>query len=309
MKKGLEYELLVERIYKELSNGEIIKQNDSLEGHDSGGFRQIDLSIRSRITNTDLLIIVQAKDLTRKADIKVLDEFRSVIKDVRANKGILVCAMGFTKKAIEYAKKQSIDLYSAHTPTNKKWAFGLEIPALKAENLFQVNFAPMLPVTPGEKVNVNSNIKFRNSNGAIPLEKMMELAFKGIQLDMSGKWNTFDVIMEDLFCDQINSEFRKVEDLRIEYRFRKRTVFTNVLVPSEYRILVDHIKEDITPSFVGFDEVMALLTDYTNWKALNNGFFDRSKPHLEVTSTLFNAQETNWVAKFYYKFNKIGNQI
>lgn len=60
----------------------------------------------------------------------VVDAFLSVVKDVRASKGILICNKGFTKGAIDYALNTGIDLCSAHDASYRNWQFDLKIPVL-----------------------------------------------------------------------------------------------------------------------------------------------------------------------------------
>lgn len=122
MKKGSEFEELVAEIYKQLSPQAEIKLNDKIQGFNSGIRREIDVSIRQKVANHEILIIVQAKDYSSaKIDVKVVDAFRSVIEDLRASKGVLVSAKGFTKSALEYGKNQKIDLLTAHDAKVKHW--------------------------------------------------------------------------------------------------------------------------------------------------------------------------------------------
>lgn len=130
MKAGREFELLIEKIYKELSPEATIVRNDKIYGYDSGINREIDLSIRSKIANHEVLIIVQAKDYAGKVDINVVGELITVMKDVRASKSILICNGGFTEGAIKLATNQGIDLCSAHDAESKKWNLELKIPVL-----------------------------------------------------------------------------------------------------------------------------------------------------------------------------------
>ena len=54
----------------------------------------------------DQLIKRIDEDHKKSADIKILGEFDSVIRDIRASGGILICNTGFTKTAKEYAKNR-----------------------------------------------------------------------------------------------------------------------------------------------------------------------------------------------------------
>ncbi len=121
MKKGKDYELLIENLFRQLEPNADITQDDYILGKNSGTKRQIDVSIRFQNMGLTFFTIVQAKDLSRPADIKIVDEFKSVIEDVSANKGILVCSKGFTKNAKVYAEKCGIELLSIHEASKKNW--------------------------------------------------------------------------------------------------------------------------------------------------------------------------------------------
>lgn len=75
-------------------------------------------------------MIVQAKDYARRADVNVVGTFVSVINDVGANKGVLICSGGFSKSAKTYARKKGILLYSLADAESKDWTAELTIPIL-----------------------------------------------------------------------------------------------------------------------------------------------------------------------------------
>jgi hypothetical protein len=76
--------------------------------------QQIDVSIRTSVAGHEILIIVQAKDLVRPADVNVVGEFQAVIRDVPAAKGVLTCSSGFTLPAVEYGRNLNITLCTAY---------------------------------------------------------------------------------------------------------------------------------------------------------------------------------------------------
>lgn len=133
MSDWLDYQKLAATIYRELEGNAIVTHDDKIRGRDTGLERQIDVSIRANIAGHDLLIIVQAKDHTRPADVNIVGEFKSVIADVGASKGVLICSNGFTETALEYGKTVGIDLCTAHDAQSRKWTMGLKIPLLWIE--------------------------------------------------------------------------------------------------------------------------------------------------------------------------------
>jgi len=140
IKSGKPYELLIEKIYRELAPDAEIKQNDYIFGRHTGINRQIDVSIRAKILDDEKLIIVQAKDHKVKADIKIVGEFLSVIEDTNADKGILICSAGFTETAINYAKNRNLEIYSAHTAMSKRWDLELKIPIIRKMHSFNCEY-------------------------------------------------------------------------------------------------------------------------------------------------------------------------
>ncbi|MFM9839710.1 MAG: restriction endonuclease [Cyclobacteriaceae bacterium] len=130
MKPGKEYEVLIETLYKKLDPESIIKRNDKIYGYDSKIYREIDISIKHQFGPHEVLMIVQAKDHKYPIDVNVIGEFSTVIKDVRANKGVLISPKGFTNAALTVAKSHNIDTLTGHDLNNPKWAIDLRMPVV-----------------------------------------------------------------------------------------------------------------------------------------------------------------------------------
>lgn len=82
---GKAYERFVYDKFRRLFKDCTVTLNDKILGRESGLEREIDVSIRATVGSSRLLYIVQCKDrATRPADILILGEFSSVIKDVGA---------------------------------------------------------------------------------------------------------------------------------------------------------------------------------------------------------------------------------
>lgn len=270
MKKGKEYELLIERIYKELQGDAEIKQDDFILGKESGTKRQLDLTIRHKIAETEILIIVQAKDWKHKADITIVGEFISVIRDVRGQKGILICKSGFTKKAIEYAKRENIQLLSAHAAEKTDWKLELNIPVLRFEKIFKTQYTYEFQFTTGEN-QTSAHIDFNFATfkiGEIILQshEFINFLLKGIKLDSSGKRRKLIFPLKDIFCQTIDKKWTLMNQIEIEYYFEKHVISKNNFSPSEYRVLRDYSKEHDIHSFLKWDDIIPLLQSKSSWK-------------------------------------------
>jgi len=86
------FEKLVARIVATLSSDAVVTYDDKIPGRLSGVLRQIDVSIRAAKAEQPQLIIVQCRDYAKPLDVNDVREFSSVIQDVGASKGMMVCA-------------------------------------------------------------------------------------------------------------------------------------------------------------------------------------------------------------------------
>jgi hypothetical protein len=149
------FERLAEKIIAELEPQATVKWNDFIRGHETETERQIDVSIRWKSEDEHYLTIVQAKDYSRPADINVVGEFLSVMQDVKASGGALVCRAGFTKSAHTYAKKRGIALYNLHDAASVNWSLKLTIPIVWSELTPVVQIGWRIALDVGESIPVD----------------------------------------------------------------------------------------------------------------------------------------------------------
>lgn len=87
-----------------------VTPNASLIGEISGVKRQIDILVDARWgEGASRRIIFDAKLRKRRLDVKDIESFEGMMRDVRASRGVLVCPNGATKAAIRRAER-SIDI-------------------------------------------------------------------------------------------------------------------------------------------------------------------------------------------------------
>jgi hypothetical protein len=123
-------EILVAKIQKQLAPGAEVIHNAHLPGRDSKVERQIDVLVRQRIGQYEMLIVLDCKDHSRPVDVKGVEEFHGLLEDVGAHKGALVCPKGFTPAAKERARGWQIDLYSPIDTDPHKWQAKVTAPVL-----------------------------------------------------------------------------------------------------------------------------------------------------------------------------------
>lgn len=107
MKKWRDFERLVASLISEEYNDDVtVIPNARIKGFISGRKRQIDVLVDFRF-DSDLKrrIIFDAKFRKRPIDIKEIESFEGLMKDVEAKIGYIVCSNGYTKSALKRAQQ------------------------------------------------------------------------------------------------------------------------------------------------------------------------------------------------------------
>jgi hypothetical protein len=127
---SVELELLVQKIQQQLAPQADVLHDVRLRGRHTGAKRQIDVLVRERIGQYEINIVIDCKDYKHPIDVKGVEEFAGLLDDVGAQKGVLVCPVGFTDNAKKRAASLQIDLYSPVDTDPHKWQASPTIPAL-----------------------------------------------------------------------------------------------------------------------------------------------------------------------------------
>ena len=129
-KPSVELELLVQRIQQQLAPDAEVLHDVKMVGRRTGQKRQIDVLVHERVGQYDINIIIDCKDYKKPVDVKGVEEFAGLLDDVGAQKGVLVCPVGFSDTAKTRAAGLQIDLYSPVDTDLHKWQVSPTIPAL-----------------------------------------------------------------------------------------------------------------------------------------------------------------------------------
>ena len=129
--KWKQFEELVAKIQRDLagSNATVV-HDDKIMGKRTGIERQIDVSIRQRVGQYDILIVIDCKDYGKPLDVKDVEEFMGLAQDVGANKAAMVAAKGYSEAAKERAKDADIELYRVVDTGEHPWKTGASLPTL-----------------------------------------------------------------------------------------------------------------------------------------------------------------------------------
>ena len=127
-KKWRRFEKLVAEVQRELAPGAVVTHDDHIKGFDSDTMRQIDVSVKQPIGQYEILIAIDCKDYKEPVDVKDVEEFIGLIRDIRANKGVMVAANGFTETAKRIGEKAGLNCYRLIDTEEHDWQTYVAIP-------------------------------------------------------------------------------------------------------------------------------------------------------------------------------------
>ncbi len=255
---GKEFEKYINFIYSKLDSESKIQINDRIDGQDSKTKREIDLSIRRNIGAHEVLIIVQARDHNKRLDVNDIGEFLSVIKDVRANKGVIISAKGFSQSAIEFAKTHSIDTLTAHDFNNPKWTLDAKMPVILTDysGAYNVSFGIVADDNYAEFAKKGIKVKLPSSIGDFKFTNDGKTFF-------TAREAFYDLCMwNNLIYDNVehriehvakikmyvtNDVLVPVKELRFKFKLTKKSYYKYFEI-KEFQGLIDHLNNKIKPT-------------------------------------------------------------
>jgi hypothetical protein len=126
--KWLRFEKLVADVQKELAPNAAVTHNDHVQGYESEKLRQVDITVKQQIGQYDILVAIDCKDYRKPVDVKDVEGFVGLIKDIRANKGVMVAANGFTDTAKRIGENAGLNMYRLIDTENHDWRTYVSIP-------------------------------------------------------------------------------------------------------------------------------------------------------------------------------------
>ena len=128
--KWRRFEAVCCQIQKTLSPDCEIEQNAKIQGLKSGRLREIDIVIKKTIGQFETLFAIDCKDYKKPADIKTVEASMGLFKDIRATRGAIISASGFSASAKKRAAEANIELYRLVDSEKHDWQSYVAIPAL-----------------------------------------------------------------------------------------------------------------------------------------------------------------------------------
>lgn len=114
-------EILVADIQRQLAPGAKVTHNVQLQGQDSEAMRQVDVLVEQTVGQFHVVIVIDCKDYGHPVDVKGVEEFLGLVRDVRAHQGCMVSAKGFSRSAKKVARHANIAIYSPVDTAPHQW--------------------------------------------------------------------------------------------------------------------------------------------------------------------------------------------
>jgi hypothetical protein len=275
------FEELAAQIYKELEPNAIVTWNDHLMGKNSGQPRQIDVSIKHKIANHDLLIAIQTKDYSKPADVNVVGEFSAVLQDIRANKGILICKSGFTSSAKQLAQNLGIDLCNLHDAKTRRWELDVKIPILWVDFFPKVTLTIDIEIKGLETIEIQKDPKLwmviiidenKVHRGDITIQEMFAKAWSDDRVWKEPNTNySIDYDVKDMYLmigiPNGPLSYRKITKLKMDYVVSRKS-FYGFFKAEECRGILNETNGEFVPSFLPVGQIPVKRD--ASWRPIDN---------------------------------------
>jgi len=111
VRRGKDLELLVALLEEHLGPlGIEVKSPDYIPDKDTSQLREVDISLRSQIGSSNILVIVECRDRKGDEDVTWIEQLSKKRESVGADKAVAVSSSGFYEPAIIKASKENIEL-------------------------------------------------------------------------------------------------------------------------------------------------------------------------------------------------------
>jgi len=129
-KKWKKFEKLVSQIQESLAPSAQVVLNEKVLGKITQTNRQVDISVKQNIGHYKIFIVIECKDYKDPVDINIIEGFVEKLKDLEANKGVIVSASGFTETAKKKAEAAGIEIYRLVDTNKHDWHTDVSIPVV-----------------------------------------------------------------------------------------------------------------------------------------------------------------------------------
>lgn len=171
----LDLEKLAALIFGELQPDRRVAHNATLKGVLSRVNRQIDVLIEDPVTGAR--VIVDCKDWKKKVNVANAGAFASLLEDVEATAGVLLCNRGFSVAARNLARAKGFSLARLHDASSRKWRLDVLMPVIWTRlSLSALEVRAKVRLEAGDEVDT-TRIRFQKNGKEVDIAGFFETAW------------------------------------------------------------------------------------------------------------------------------------
>lgn len=257
-----EYASSIVSIYKSIDSNAVIKLNEKVFCDLTQKSQVVDLSIRSDIAGHDIFVAVKLLPIEDTIDIKYIEYFYQIIKNINASKGVIISSGIYSNEVIDYAKTHMIDICSLKDATSRKWSEDIALPVIWKNITPKLYVHLNVVLAGGDKMHrdfTKAELSINNgkteftiaeyfiekwNNNEIPhqTDNLLEINhnLKGLKLKVNGK------------------DWRRVSQFRLAYQVQSEN-YLKYFIPEKYKAIENYITGDTQ-----FSELEIGITPFEN---------------------------------------------
>ena len=243
------YLSIVARIYRELRPDAEIRLLDTISSLNGATNYTVDISIRSIQGDVEVLTVL--KVCTQRDPISEKDvlDYSTLLSNIGASKGVIICNSGFTRRAKALAPGFGIALSSIQDAQSRKWRDDIKIPVIIVEPKLHISGNSSLNLQDGDRI--YTDLKFwliseDEGKTKTSMEKHFNYLWENnILTHTPGKYQrSFRNKKWKLWTVQ---RWVPLETFNLEYEVHEEA-FLKYFAPLEYRAIQDQLTMDIEVS-------------------------------------------------------------
>jgi hypothetical protein len=112
---------VVYQLQRQLAATGSVEESGMLADRHSGSLREVDVVVRARVADHDVLVGIECRDHRRKATVEWVEQMAMKHSALPTSKLVLVSRSGFSEQAIAKARQLGVDAYAFDEAAPKDW--------------------------------------------------------------------------------------------------------------------------------------------------------------------------------------------
>jgi hypothetical protein len=248
------YRAIVAKIYGDLEPKAVIHFQDKIHSLKNVTSHVVDISIRSVPSGQNILTVVNIYPGSLRVDEQKVLEFATLLTDVGASKGIMICNSGFTSSAKALAPSLGIELCSIQDAESRNWSEDIKIPVLVNRTTPLLNGKFNIYLEKGDVYSTNILEDHFSRDGGKSVTTLfgifVDLWNKNFISHNSSGVQGFNLADKDwtMWIGGQNKRWSPISNFQLIYSIENQGSWLKYFTPSEYMAVKDELSGNITIS-------------------------------------------------------------